>query len=206
MREPGLRERAEAAGREVEAAGSAFAAAAGVALEHALERGMERLVVSRAAWFNALDERTAAALRTATADAIRRAGRRIAERLADPDLWLSPSVRLDQQPPRPMDALDHLANRVWVTLLNGAEPLEPVLLEFGCPPSDVSDMGGGHFGLQPQTATELDPSGRLSVSWRRYVAAYAHLASAREARDRQETRANRESAENEARRRWRGGG
>lgn len=206
MREAGFDEQTVAARREIQAVGSVFAEEAGGALERALERGMERLVMSRAAWFNALDERTTSALRAAASDAIRRSGRRITDRLADPDLWFSPSVRLDQHPPRPMDALDHLANRVWVTLLNGADPLEPVLLEFGCPPTDVPDMGGGHFGLQPQNAADLDPSGKLSALWRRYTTAYARLAGVQEARRQLEMRADRESAEEQARRRWRGGG
>ena len=43
-----------------------------------------------------------------------------------------------------------------------------MLNEFGLPPSAYPDWGGGHYGLQPQTVEQLDPSGTLTRLWDRY--------------------------------------
>jgi hypothetical protein len=86
-----------------------------------------------------------------------------------------------------------------VAILNGADALDPVLNEFGLPPSVVPDPGGGHYGLQPQRLGDLDPSGTLGRLWRRYVGLYEQY---REALQRMpEEKAARER--DEAIRRWR---
>jgi hypothetical protein len=147
-----------------------FAETARRQLEAALDRSMERLVVRCAEWFNRLDNRTAQALREAVRQTIQRGAARVEERLKDTDLWLSPSVVVDAEP---QTRLDDPANRVWIALLNAADPLDPILTEFGLDPSDVPDQGGGHFGLQPETAGEVDPRGTLASLWARYRKLYA---------------------------------
>ena len=172
-----------------------FAAAARPAVEESLTRATEQLVVRYADWFNRLDDRTARALREASQATIQRSAARVGERLKNPDVWLSPSVVVDE---RPQSQLDDPANRVWIALLNAANPLDPVLTEFGLQPSDVPDRGGGHFGLQPPTAAALDPSGTLTVLWARYrklFEAYRRaLRAPEELKERQD--------EDQARRRW----
>jgi hypothetical protein len=155
--------------RAILAVADRFAETARRELEAALERGMERLVVRRAEWFNRLDNRTAQALREAVRQTVLRGAARVEGRLKDPDLWLSPSVVVDGEP---QARLDDPANRVWIALLNAANPLDPILTEFGLQPSDVPAQGGGHFGLQPQTAGEVDPKGTLANLWARYRKLY----------------------------------
>jgi hypothetical protein len=197
--------RIDAARVEIEEVAGTFARAAGPILAAALERAVERLVVERAEWFNALDDPTASSLRAAVDQAIARSAERITLRLAEPDLWLSPSVWLDSDPPRPAEQLDSHSNRVWISLLNGADGLDPILLEFGLTPSEVPDWGGGHFGLQPQSLGQLDPRGTLGRLWARFVQAhgrYASLLGRRGEIDRRDREAGRDSA----RRRWRDSG
>jgi hypothetical protein len=193
--EPNLDARITSARAEVISVAGEFAETARRTVETALTRAMERLVVRYADWFNRLDDRTATALRDAVHRTIQRSAVRVGDRLKDPDMWLSPSVVVDGDPqPR----LDEPANRVWIALLNAADPLDPVLTEFGLQPSDVQDRGGGHFGLQPKTAGELDPRGTLAGLWGKYRRLYEAyrkaLRAPGEMRERQD--------EDEARRRW----
>lgn len=172
-----------------------FAEAARRELETALNRAMERLVVRYADWFNRLDDRTAGALREAVGRTVQRGATRVGERLRDPDLWLSPSVIVEGQP---QPELDHPANRVWIALLTAADPLDPVLTEFGLQPSDVPDQGGGHFGLQPRTVGEVDPKGTLAGLWARYRRLYEAYQRAVRAPEEQKERQDKD----QARRRW----
>jgi hypothetical protein len=193
--EPNLDARITSAREEIISVAAEFAETARRTVETALTRAMERLVVRYADWFNRLDDRTATALREAVQRTIQRSALRVAERLKEPDLWLAPSVLVDGEP---QPQLDEPANRVWITLLNSADPLDPVLTEFGLQPSDVPDRGGGHFGLQPKTAGELDPKGSLSGLWGRYRRLYEVYRQALRAPE--ELRERRD--EDEARRRW----
>jgi hypothetical protein len=88
--------------------------------------------------------------------------------------WLSNALRrFTRAPRRPaIDDLDDPGNRIWIALLAAAKALDPVLAEFGLSPSSVPDLGGGHYGIQPRTAEQLDPSGELVRLWRRYRLAY----------------------------------
>lgn len=193
--EPNLDARIVSAREAILSLAEEFAETARRTVETALTQAMERLVVRRAEWFNRLDDRTAAALRDAVQRTIQRSAERVGERLREPDLWLSPSVLVDGEP---QPELDHPANRVWIALLNAADPLDPVLTEFGLQPSDVPDRGGGHFGLQPNTAGELDPRGTLAGIWGKYRRLYeAYLRALRAPEELRERR-----DEDEARRRW----
>ena len=101
--------------------------------------------------------------------------------------------------PLPSEALDDPMNRVWVRLTNGADRLDGVLTEFGLTPNALPDPGGGHFGLQPRSAAELDPSGGLTHLWREYVELYARH---RKLSAKVESERSSEAGE-EALRRWR---
>lgn len=182
-------EGADALRREIAGLAAGFAESAREALERALERNLEELVARRSDWFETLDPDTATALRRAAGDAIARAGALLAERLRDPDLWLSPTVVLDE---RPGGAIDHPNHRVWIAILGAARPLDPVLGEFGVPAGGPPDPGGGHFGLQPRSAGELDPKHRLAGVWGRYLRLYDRYLRATA------------TDPDEARRRWRG--
>src|SRR5688572_11750773 len=172
-----------------------FAEAARRELETALNRAMERLVVRYADWFNRLDDRTAGALREAVERTIQRGAARVGERLKDPDLWLSPSVIVEGQPqPR----LDHPANRVWIALLTAADPLDPILTEFGLQPSDGPDRRVGHLELLPRPVGEVDPKGTLVGLWARYRRLYEAYRRAVRAPEEQKERQD----EDQARRRW----
>lgn len=153
--------------REMEDLARRFADAAVPALRDALRRSLELLVVARAEWFNELDEASASALRRSAEAAIDRGAERVAERLRDPDLWLNPTVSLPHPPAPNLDQPNH---RAWIALLNAADYVDPVLLEYGLAPSDVPDRGGAHYGLQPQRLRDLDPRGTLDRLWRRYLA------------------------------------
>jgi hypothetical protein len=172
-----------------------FAEAARRTVETALDRAMERLVVRYADWFNHLEDRAAVALRETVHRTIKRSAVRVGQRLKDPDVWLSPSVVVDGGP---QAKLDEPANRVWIALLNAADPLDPVLTEFGLQPSDVPDRGGGHFGLQPKSLGELDPKGVLAGLWGRYRKLYEAYQRALRAPEELRGRLDRD----EARRRW----
>lgn len=185
-----------------------FSAAAKGALDASLHRASEHLVAEHAKWFNSLDPDTIAAMRKAVDETIRSSAAQIGEELKDPDLWLSPSVVLEQREEHfenvysrnpfvlvpverklvshvehdmPAGEVDHPFNRVWVHLSNGADNLDGVMKEFGLEPSDTPDWGGGHYGLQPKTVEELDPSGTLKRLWKRYVGLFRKLRGAEEA-------------------------
>jgi hypothetical protein len=130
---------------------------------------VERLVVQESDWLNGLKAEALTALRRSVAQAIRRSAGATADRLREPELWLAPTVSLDH-PPAP--ELDHPNNRAWIRMLRAADGLDGVLVEFGLRPSDLPDPGGAHFGLQPQSASELDSKGTLSRLWRRYLAVF----------------------------------
>lgn len=176
-----------------------FGEAARVALQDALGRGLERLVASRGEWFAGLDAETAASLRRSTDQAVASSAAATAERLRDPDLWRSPMTAPGRREPRESfwetelpewlvsflrrftrgeeeepgpEALDDPSNRIWVQLLNAADPLDPILTEFGLAPVAIPDPGGGHFGLQPRTLAELDPGGALRPLWDGYRGLY----------------------------------
>ncbi len=192
--------RAQQLEREIAALAERFADAAREVVAAALERSVERFLAGRAEWFEGLGDDTSRALVRALRAAIARSADAVAARLRDPDLWLDPLVareplggrteawgwllpdwlvaflrRLGKPSPertlRPGD-LDSLNNRVWLALLNAADPLDAVLEEFGLSGSARADLGGAHFGLQPATLRELDPGGRLLRLWRRYVSLY----------------------------------
>lgn len=175
-----------------------FAEAARVVLQDALGRGLERLVASRGEWFAGLDAETAASLRRSADQAVASSAAATAERLRDPDLWRSPMTSPGRREPRESgwemelpewlvsflrrftreeeeagpEALDDPSNRIWIQLLNAADPLDPILTEFGLAPFAIPDPGGGHFGLQPRTLAELDPGGALRPLWDGYRGLY----------------------------------
>lgn len=213
---------------QIMAVGNEFAAAAEGALVESLSSAAERFVARHADFFNAMDDETTRALRRSVDDTIRGSAVAIAHELRDPDLWLNPSVfpapveeeqeekekdwwgqnpfglRIAHAASRITDPpdqmrLDNPFNRVWIHLSNGADRLDGVLLEFGFRPSAYPDWGGGHYGLQPQTVDELDPSGRLVHLWERYAKLHRQY---REFEERLGDAATQQAIE-EARRRWR---
>jgi hypothetical protein len=105
------------------------------------------------------------------------------ERLRDPDVWLSPHTTLEPTHvgARALGALDDPSNRVWIALLGAARVVDPLLAEFGLRRASGPDLGGGHFGLQPRSLPQLDPSGRLARLWREYRPAYGRYARLLEA-------------------------
>jgi hypothetical protein len=186
----------EAARAEVEALGAEFATAARPVVEQALRRRLAGRVVAGRSWFDGLPREIEASFRDASERAIANAAADVQRRLSAPDVWLEPRIApgIEPQPEMSFDApawvsailrrlagrlagselgeLDDPGNRAWLAILSGAGTLDPVLDEFGLPPSPAPDLGGGHFGLQPKTADELDPSGDLQRRWKRYRAAY----------------------------------
>lgn len=187
----------ETARSEVLAAADELRRSAGPAVEAALHRRLENLVRRREEFADmtaevrtAFDEAAGRAIAQGAAEAERR--------LANDDLWLDPLTApgLTTEPGSGWDGalpewliqvlrrltpkrsgtgpgeLDDLNNRAWIALLAVANPLDPVLEEFGLTPSEIPDIGGGNFGLAPPTATELDPTGTLVRAWDRYREAY----------------------------------
>jgi hypothetical protein len=172
----------------------AFRAAAAPALDAALRRRLDALIVVQAEWWDGLDPDVRTGLRAATDAAVRTGVEGSMRRLEAEDVWLHPliapgidaeragwdasipfwvigflrRVTATRRGPR-VDALDDPGNRVWLALVSAARPLDPVLGEFGLPASSVPSVGGGHYGLAPKTAEQLDPSGGLVRIWRRYV-------------------------------------
>lgn len=193
----------EGAIAEIRAVAAEFARAARPAVEEALRRRLEALLDARRSWFEALGPDIAGAFRTATDRAIAGGGAEVERRLADLDLWLDP-LTAPGLAPRPesgwnselpewligilrrfattrsgpaLGELDDPGNRVWVAMLSAAKPLDPVIEEFGLPPSEIPDLGGGNYGLAPQSAAQLDPTGRLAGLWKGYRAAYERYAA-----------------------------
>jgi hypothetical protein len=164
--------------RELAVLGRRFAETARLLLEESLERAVERLTVANAEVLQRLREEPREAFRRAVDQAIRQGAREAAQAAAEEDIWLQPSIKPGGGPER---RLDHPSNRVWIRLSRAAANLDPVLGEFGLPPSPAADPGGGHYGLQPRTAAELDPRGRLTRLWDTYVRTYRRLAQDRTA-------------------------
>ncbi|MGZ8636570.1 MAG: hypothetical protein ACXWX2_06290 [Actinomycetota bacterium] len=187
---------------EVVATASEFALASEPIVVAALRRRIEALLEARPEWFGALSPDVAGALREAADRAIARGAANAAKRLADPELWLEPMTapgvspnpgagwdgelpawftgllgRFTRRQAPELGSLDDPGHRIWVALLLAARPLDPVLEEFGLAPSSTPDLGGGHYGLQPKTAAQLDPSGTLGRLWKRYRLAYGRLAA-----------------------------
>jgi hypothetical protein len=158
--------------RELVVLGRRFAETAEPLLAAALERAMEGLAMARAEALDRLNRESREAFRSAIDEAIRQGAREAARAAAEEDIWLQPSIDPEGWPePR----LDHPSNRAWIRLSRAATSLDPVLGEFGLPPSPAADPGGGHYGLQPRTAAELDPSGRLRRLWDSYIRSYRRL-------------------------------
>jgi hypothetical protein len=181
----------EAARAEVEALGAEFAAAAGPVVEDALRRR-----VAGRAWLERPSTDVEASFREAVERAIAIVADEVTRRLSVPGIWLEPRIApgVEPRPEMGFDApawvsavlhrltprrrgaelgeLDDPGNRAWLAILSGAKALDPVLEAFGRPPSPAPELGGGHFGLQPRSADELDPGGELQRRWTRYRAAY----------------------------------
>jgi hypothetical protein len=186
----------EGARAEVEALGVEFAAAAGPVVERALRRRLDWRIDAGGPWSERVTPDMQASLRDALERAVAHAAEEVTRRLSAPDVWLEPRIApgVEASPEMSFDApawvssilrklarrssasqlgdLDDAGNRAWVAILSAARTLDPVLEEFGLTPSPVPDLGGGHFGLQPKTADELDPSGDLRRQWKRYRAAH----------------------------------
>jgi hypothetical protein len=159
--------------RELTVLGRRFSEAAEPLLVEALERAAEGLAVANAERLDGLNEEAREAFRRTVTAAIHEGARDAAHSVADGELWLEPSVNPDQGPER---RFDHPANRAWIRLSKAAAPLDPVMGEFGLTPSATPDPGGGHYGLQPRTAAELDPRGTLSRLWETYWRTYRRIA------------------------------
>jgi hypothetical protein len=189
----------EGARADVRAIATEFRRAAGPAIGASLHGRLQALVDAEAEWFEAIEPAAQAAFRAAAERAIALAVAEVERRLADEDLWLDPLTAPGWVPatqsawstelpewvigflrlfsskdtgPR-LGELDDPANRVWILFLAAAKPLDPVLEEFGLPPSEIPNLGGGNYGLAPRSAAQLDPSGTLSRLWKRYRAAFA---------------------------------
>jgi hypothetical protein len=188
----------EGARAEVRAVATEFRRAAGRATDAALHRRLQTLVDAEAGWFEAIGAGEQAAFRVAADRAIAHAVAELERRLAAEDLWFDPLTAPGWVPatesgwntelpewvigflrlfsrketgPR-LGELDDPANRVWILFLAAAKPLDPILEEFGLPPSEIPNLGGGNYGLGPRNAAQLDPSGALARLWDRYRIAY----------------------------------
>lgn len=175
MGQGGVTEREQ---RELAVVGRRFAEAAEPVLVEALRRAVEAFTAAGAGTLDRLDEESRQAFRRAADEAIRQGAREAARTLAYEEIWLEPSVNPGGGPER---VLDDPSNRVWIRLSKAAASLDPVLREFGLRPSPAADPGGGHYGLQPRTAGELDPEGRLTGLWDSYCRTYRRLARGRAA-------------------------
>jgi hypothetical protein len=187
-------ERALAARAAVLAAAERFSRAAVEVVPRAVRGRLEALVAG-----SGLSGADASALRVAAERALQRGVAAMAERLADPGVWLEPLVLPEgggpreegwsplvpawlarvlaprrRTAPRP-ERLDDPGNRVWLALGLVARALDPVLEEFGLAPAPAPGVGG-RYRLHPASARLLDPSGRLSRLWAEYRAAYGRFA------------------------------
>lgn len=144
-------------------------------------------------------EPTRRAIREAGERALSRGVAAMRERLADPDVWLSPMTLREEPPPREQgwsdlvpswlahlltprgrerpgpERLDDPANRIWIALSLVARALDPLLGELGLEPSPAPGLGG-RYHLHPATLRQLDPHARLARAWREYRTAYARFA------------------------------
>ena len=188
----------EAARGEIAELARAFADRAGPVVEDALTRRLEALVEAHPERFGELRPEASAAFRASTAQAVVAGAALVSARLRAEDVWLEPYTapgvvhrpeqgwegslpefvsgflkRFTRRDTGPvLGELDDPANRVWIALLSAARSLDPALREFGLEPSSTPDLGGGHYGLAPKTAAQLDPTGELSRLWRRYRLAF----------------------------------
>jgi hypothetical protein len=184
----------------IEALAGRFADALSGPLRAALERNLEHLIVVSGARVARLDDATLRALRQRTDEAIARSVDDVTERVRSVDLWTSPTVTFaGMEPTEPgwddtvphwlarwlgrmgrasnrmeprLGALEEPTNRIWITILNAADPLDPILTEYGFEPSSVPNPGGARFGLQPTTLLALDSSEELAGLWRKYGVLY----------------------------------
>lgn len=188
---------------EVFAIAEVFRRTAPSIVEADLRRRIEALLEARRVWADGLEPRARGALGQAIDEAITAGARDVDRRLAAEDVWLQPFTapgivhrpetgwdatlpewiggflrRFTRRQDRPvLEDLDDPSNRVWVALLSAARPLDPVLEGFGLAPSDIPDLGGGHYGIQPRTAAQLDPGGELVRLWKRYRLAHERYAA-----------------------------
>ena len=185
----------------------AFRAAAAPALGASLARRLDALVEARGEWWGRLGEDVRTAVWAASQGAMRIGVDEAMRRLEDEDIWLDPLVapgmdahrpgwdasfpmwlhtlarRLAPSRPGPvLEALDDPGNRIWLSLVAAARPLDPVLEEFGLAPSGVPSVGGGHYGLAPKTVEQLDPTGAVARVWKRYRLAHQRYAALAEDR------------------------
>lgn len=186
-------ERALAARAAVLAVAERFSRAAAEIVPGAVRGRLEAVVAGAG-----LPEPARRALRDAAEHALERGVAAMAERLADPGLWLEPLVLREGPAPReegwsPLvpawlarllaprgrtaprpERLDDPGNRVWIALGLVARSLDPVLEEFGLAAQPAPGVGG-RYRLHPETATRLDPSGRLLRLWAEYRRAHARF-------------------------------
>jgi hypothetical protein len=190
MAENAAVERIQQAQADIEAVAREFADAAEAAAQTSLRQAVDHFVAEHSERVSHLDEGNQKAIHEALDAAIQSGAHDVGEHLRKPDLWLHPTVVLDMADefvdtswsvfgtehrrhhhPGPEPRLDHPNNRVWMAMTNAADPFDPVLQEYGFPKGD-QDPGGGHYGLQPQTAHTFDESGTLEKLWKRYLKAY----------------------------------
>lgn len=189
----------EAARSAVVAEGESFVRELEPPLRACLLAGVDRVTRVQAARFERLEAGVKAALRDASARGIEAGVRQVLDRLGDPEVWLAPFTapdlvgrheggwsllvpewatrlgrRRDKDGPR-LGALDDPGNRIWIAIASAATPLDPILVEFGFAPGRPR-LGGGRFGVQPQTVARLDPSGSLQRRWKRYRGSYERMA------------------------------
>ncbi len=187
-------ERAIRARDEVLEAAARFAEVAEPAIAEAVRRRFEAVLAGAE-----VDEATRRAIRATGERALRRGVAAMRERLADPELWLSPMTLREEPPPREQgwsdlvpewlarlltpsppsrprpDRLDDPSNRIWIALALVARALDPVLEELGLEPEPAPSLGG-RYRLHPRTVRELDPTGRVARRWAAYRAAYGRFA------------------------------
>lgn len=184
----------------IEALAGRFADSLGGPLRAALERNLEHLIAVSGPHVARLDEAMLGALRRRADEAIARSVDDVTERVRSVDLWTSPTVTFaDMEPTEPgwddmiphwlarwlgrmgpaskrmeprLGALEEPTNRIWIAILNAADPCDPILTEFGFEPTSAPDPGGARFGLQPTTLLALDPSGELAALWTKYGVLY----------------------------------
>ena len=199
----------EGARAEILAVAAQFRAAAGPIVDAALRRRIQALGRSRREWHERMSPEAGSVFEDAADRAIRAGTREVERRLALEDVWFQPFTapgvvrrpetgwdgmapewitgflrRFTRQQDTPtLGELDDPGNRVWVALLSAATPLDPVLEELGLAPSSIPKLGGGHYGLQPRTAAQLDPTGVLLRLWKRYRLVHDRYAALARAED-----------------------
>jgi hypothetical protein len=189
----------EAAREAVLAEAEAFVEELEPALRASLTSGFERLQVEQAGRVGRLDEATRAALDSAVERSVEVGVADVVERLRSSEIWLAPltaphlvsrsesgwpqwvpdwlakAFGAGQDRPE-LGVLDNPSNRIWVAISAAARAMDPVLEEFGFE-AGRPQLGGGRFGIQPQSLPQLDPSGALGRRWARYRAAFDRLSA-----------------------------